>query len=88
MAATDDGWAAMRTAEARLAQWTISRQHCAGSPGALPSAVATRPARHSLALNLSAKRRLCDTVGERGIVGITRCCAILSRDVAPQLQPI
>jgi hypothetical protein len=61
---------------ARLAQWTISRQHCAGSPGALPSAVATRPARHSLALNLSAKRRLRDTVGGRGIAGITRCCAI------------
>jgi hypothetical protein len=33
-------------------------------------------ARQDLALNLSAKRRLCNTVGGRGIEGITRCCAI------------
>jgi hypothetical protein len=36
----------------------------------------SRPARQDLALNLSAKRRLCDTVGGRGIEGSARCCAI------------
>jgi hypothetical protein len=35
-----------------------------------------RPACQDLALSLSAKRRLCNTVGGRGIEGSTRSCAI------------
>jgi hypothetical protein len=32
--------------------------------------------RQDLALNLSAKRRLCNTVGKRFIDGTARCCAV------------
>ena len=35
-----------------------------------------RPARQDFALNLSAKRRLCNTVGARIIEGAARCCAV------------
>jgi hypothetical protein len=35
-----------------------------------------RPPRQDLALNLSAKRRLCNTVGKRFIDGTARCCAV------------
>jgi hypothetical protein len=38
--------------------------------------IVRRPARQDLALNLSAKRRLCNTVGGRGIEGSTRSSAI------------
>jgi hypothetical protein len=35
-----------------------------------------RPPRQDFALNLSAKRRLCNTVGKRFIDGTARCCAV------------
>jgi len=35
-----------------------------------------RPPRQEFALNLSAKRRLCNTVGKRFIDGTARCCAV------------
>jgi hypothetical protein len=34
------------------------------------------PARQDFALNISAKRRLCNTVGGRVIEGAARCCAV------------
>src|SRR5262249_6267735 len=35
-----------------------------------------RPPRQEFALNLSAKRRLCNTVGKRFIDGTARCCVV------------
>jgi hypothetical protein len=35
-----------------------------------------RGPRQEFALNLSAKRRLCNTVGKRFIDGTTRCCVV------------
>src|SRR5439155_12457513 len=60
----------------RLAN-NLSRKQTRGEIYAsFPSCTREGPARHlsrqDLALNLSAKRRLCDTVGERVIEGATR----------------
>jgi hypothetical protein len=38
--------------------------------------------RQDLALNLSAKRRLCNTVGKRFIDGTARCCAVSAARIA------
>src|SRR5438034_7100429 len=64
----------------RLAN-NLSRKQTRGEIYAsFPSRTREGPDRHlsrqDLALNLSAKRRLCNTVGERVIEGATRCCAV------------
>jgi hypothetical protein len=46
------------------------------APSSKKSRKIAAPPRQEFALNLSAKRRLCNTVGKRFIDGIARCCAV------------